>query len=267
MQYRGMIAGILNKLGKIGVIVGFCIGNAILTYVANGNTVPIITIREILIASLGLLLIPQNIDIDISDIVGKTKLLPTTGGQIEGDKETIYKLNSVSETISEIAQSYSEVAATTIETEEELEKDSKRIFKEELLNNVEDFTENLLYEDIIDSDEQVLDDIYELLEEKEEINKEELIKIFEKNNNYIMGVDEEDNTNTQINNDLNQIVKAINHTYRINKLNLIWKQKEASNKKILANQLRRSIKSNFFFSRRYRRKRQKRRNKKRRYKI
>ena len=41
--------------------------------------------------------------------------------------------------------------------------------------------------------------------------------------------------------DINQIVKAINHTYRINKLNLIWKQREASNKKTLANQLRRSI--------------------------
>lgn len=48
----GLIAGILNKLGKLGVIVGFCVGNAVLTYVANGNTVPIITIREILIASL-----------------------------------------------------------------------------------------------------------------------------------------------------------------------------------------------------------------------
>ena len=45
----GMIAGILNKLGKIGVIIGFILGNAILTYVANGNTVPVITIREILI--------------------------------------------------------------------------------------------------------------------------------------------------------------------------------------------------------------------------
>ena len=65
MQYLGMVAGILNKLGKIGVIVGFCIGNAVLTYVANGNTVPVITIREILIASLGLLLLPKNINIDI----------------------------------------------------------------------------------------------------------------------------------------------------------------------------------------------------------
>ena len=242
MQYHGMIAGILNKLGKIGVIVGFCLGNAILTYVVNGNTVPVITIREILIASLGLLLLPKNIDIDISDIVGKTKLLPTTGGALEGDREeTVYKLNSVSQTISEIAQSYKEVAATTIETDEELEEDGKRSFKEELLSNIEDFTDNLLYEDIIDSDENILDDIYETLEDKEEINKEELIQIFEKNNNYIIGVNKENERYNEIENDLSQIVKAINHTYRINKLNLIWKQKEASNKKTLANQLRRSI--------------------------
>lgn len=246
MQYLGMIAGILNKLGKIGVIIGFALGNAILTYVANGNTVPVITIREILIASLGLLVLPKNIDIDISDIVGRTKMLPTTDGQIEGDKETIYKLNTVSETISEIARSYSEVAATTIETDEELKNDSKESFKEELLNNIEDFSDNILYEDIIYDDEYILDNIYDLLEEKEEISRDELIQIFERNNSYIMGINEEDKRSKEIENDINQIVKAINHTYRINKLNLIWKQKEASNKKVLANQLRRSIKSNIF---------------------
>ena len=42
---------------------------------------------------------------------------------------------------------------------------------------------------------------------------------------------------SEIENDINQIVKAINHTYRINKLNTIWRHKEASNKKVLANQL------------------------------
>lgn len=243
MQYLGMIAGILNKLGKIGVIVGFALGNAILTYVANGNTVPVITIREILIASLGLLILPKNINIDISDIVGRTKMLPTTGGQIEGDKETVYKLNTVSETISEMARSYSEVAATTLETDEKLKDDSKQSFKDELLNNIEDFSDNILYEDIIYDDEYILDNIYDLLEEKDEITKEELIQIFEKNNSYIIGINEEDERSKEIEDDINQIVKAINHTYRINKLNLIWKQKEASNKKILANQLRRSIKS------------------------
>ena len=175
MQYLGMLAGILNKLGKIGVIVGFCLGNAILTYVANGNTVPIITIREILIASLGLLFLPKNINIDISDIVGKTKFLPTTGGQLEGStEETVNKLNTVSETISEMAKSYGEVAATTIENKKELEIDSKNNFKEELLNNIEDFSDNILYDDIIESDDKVIEDIYDFLEENEEIKKKKI---------------------------------------------------------------------------------------------
>ena len=32
-------------------------------------------------------------------------------------------------------------------------------------------------------------------------------------------------------------MRSINYTYRANKFNLVWKQKEASNKKTLANQL------------------------------
>ena len=50
---------VFNRLGKIGVIVGFVLGNLLLTYVYNGNTIPIILLQEILIASLGLLAIPK----------------------------------------------------------------------------------------------------------------------------------------------------------------------------------------------------------------
>lgn len=236
MQYLGMLAGILNRFGRIGVIIGFCLGNALLTYFANGNTIPIITIREILIASLGLLFIPKSIDIDIEDLVGKAKYLPGVAGQIEGDKETVYKLNTVSETISDMANSYREVAATTID-DEDLEEESKNSFKEELMNNIDDFTDNMLYDDIIESEDEILDEVYEILQEKDEITKEEFIKVLENNNNYIIGLDEESEQYETINNDISQIIKAINHTYRINKLNMVWKQKEASNKKTLANQL------------------------------
>ena len=65
----GLIAGIFYKLGKIGVIVGFILGNVILTYVANGNTVPVILIQEILIASLGLLAVQKMFIIDIQDLI------------------------------------------------------------------------------------------------------------------------------------------------------------------------------------------------------
>ena len=55
----GLIAGLLNRFGRIGVIVGFALGNVVLAYAANGNTVDLIVFQEILIASLGLLIIPK----------------------------------------------------------------------------------------------------------------------------------------------------------------------------------------------------------------
>ncbi len=70
-----MIAGILNRFGKIGVIVGFVVGTIALTYVANGNISQIIYLKEIVIASIGLLLMPKNIEINITDLVRKNKIL------------------------------------------------------------------------------------------------------------------------------------------------------------------------------------------------
>ncbi len=224
----GMIAGILNKLGKVGVIIGFCAGNAILTYVTNGNTVPIITIREILIASLGLLVIPKEIHIDITDIINQTKCLPTAAGVIEEKKKTANKLNSVSETILQMARSYNDAAKDTLD--EAIEDESKKSFKEETLNNLEDIEDNLLYDDILLNDDEILDNAYKILEEKEEINSDELVSILEKVNNYKLVKDNAEEA-------LEQIVKVLNNTYRINKLNTIWKHKEANNKKVLANQL------------------------------
>lgn len=252
-----MIAGILNRLGKIGVILGFCIGNAVLTFVTNGNTVPIITIREILIASLGLLLLPKETKLDISDIMPQTKCLPTTSGRLNGaveEKETVYKLNSVSETISQMAKSYDESATKTLE-EEDIVSIEKDAFIDEVLNTIEDLPDNLLYEDIMQSDEKILEDIFSLMQEKSEITNEEFIKLLEKNSSYILGIDSEDEElKTKTEHDISEIVKTINSIYKINKLNIIWKQKEASNKKVLATQLRWCIKSNIITCRRYRRK-------------
>lgn len=71
-----MIAGLLSKFGKIGVILGFIAGNVVLSYVSNGNTVPIIYLKEIVVASLGLLLVPKSIQINVSDFFGKDLYLP-----------------------------------------------------------------------------------------------------------------------------------------------------------------------------------------------
>ena len=80
------------------------------------------------------------------------------------------------------------------------------------------------------NDDEILNRSYEILEEKEMITEEELINILEQVNGYKL-------VNENIQDTISPIVKIFNSTYRINKLNTIWKHKEASNKKILANQL------------------------------
>ena len=235
----GMIAGIFNKLGKVGVVVGFILGNVLLTYVTNGNTVPIILIQEILIASIGLLAVPKNIKINIEDINDNTKLLPeTTGRSLEENKQTIYKLNSMSETIYDIAKSYKEAAATIVDEEElkKQEKEDRVVFEKELQNNLEGLEENLLFDNIYYPEDDLLEDIFKRLLEKERIERRDLLDILANHNNYIMGYESE-YINDEIENDISQIVKAINNAYKVSKINFIWKKKLDENKKTVSNQL------------------------------
>ena len=237
----GLIAGLLNKLGKIGVIIGFIIGNIVLSYVANGNTVEVIKFQEILIAALGLLAIPKDYKIQITDIISDEKLLPeTTTRTLEENKETISKLTNMSNTISQMAKEYEDAAATIV-TDEELEQQEKanqELFEEELQNNLEDKEENLLYEDLYNNNENILDEIFKILIEKEVITKKDIVKIFASHNNYIMGFSKDAKEEDYIaQNDIDEAVRAINSSYRISKLNFIWKKKLDENKKTMSSQL------------------------------
>jgi len=233
----GMIAGILNRFGKIGVIVGFAIGGSILAYTTNANIETGVYIKELLIASIGLLLMPKNIEINIADMVSKTKLLPVTVGNIfSAGKQTIYKLNSVSETISEIAKSYQEAAATIVDEEADNIKRNKKIFIDDMLTNLETISENILYDDLVDDENGMLDEIFEILIQKEEVTREDIIKVFENHNSYLIGA-EEDNSSKVMENNIFQIVKNINYTYKISKINFVWQQKAVAEKKNISDKL------------------------------
>lgn len=234
----GMIAGLLNRFGRIGVVVGFIIGNVVIAYAANGNTVPLIMFQEVLIASLGLLAIPKNIEINIEDLFGTTKLLPeSTGKNLEENKDTVYKLNSISDAIFDMAESYQEAAATILSDEElkEQEKSNNHIFLEELRQNLEALEDNMLYEDMYYPSEELLQNIFDTLLEKEIITEKDFIQILAKHNNYIVGFED---TNEQAKEDVYQIVKAINYSYRVSKLNFIWKKKLDESKKNVSSQLK-----------------------------
>ena len=234
----GMIAGIFNKLGKLGVIAGFILGNALLTYVQNGNVVPIINFQEILIASLGLLAVPKNVGFDIENMYVKEKLLKESNTRaLEENKTTKERLNNISQTISEMAKSYREASVTEVDQSEieAQEKKNQKVFIEELKNNLEGLEENILYDYLYNSEDLQIG-IYKYLTENEIITEKELLKILAENNCYILGFD----TNQKhkiMDEDVRKIIKAINHSYRISNLNFIWKKKIDESKINVSKQL------------------------------
>lgn len=228
----GMVAGLFSRFGKIGVIVGFILGNVAVMYFANGNSHAIISVQEILIAALGLLAIPKRIKINIEEMY-ETRLLPeTTGRSLEENKDTVYKLTTMSETLSEIAKSYKQAAATIVDEEElkEQEKDNLKIFEKEFQNNIEGVEDNILYDYMYEPQEGLLEDIFNMLLEKEIIIEKDLLDVLAKYNNYIL-------LNDEVKEQITQIVKIINYSYRVSKLNFIWKKKLDENKKAVSNQL------------------------------
>ena len=232
----GMVAGLLNKLGKIGVIIGFVLGNAVLTYVQNGNVVPIINFQEILIASLGLLAIPKNVGFDIENSFGTEKLLKEANTRVlEENKMTQEKLNNISETISEIANGYRSDNSEQIEEIKEQEIINKNIFIEELKNGLELLKDNILYEYLDESDD-IHGFIYTHMQKNEVITQKQLYDILARCNCYIVGFDGEDK-NRKIDEDVRKIINTINHAYRISNLNYVWKKKIDENKRNVSKQL------------------------------
>ncbi len=235
----GMIAGILNRFGKIGVVVGFALGNILLAYVANGYTVELIHFKEILIASIGLLFVPKTLQIDIEEFTGKSKLLPSMSDRaLNKSKEVAESLNNVSNAINEMATTYrGQDDLDAVEKDNISSDENKEIFIGELLNNLEPYKDNMLYDDIAKADGEIDNEIFELLLEKQEISRKDLLQIFANCNSYIVGA-EDNKISKQLEGNIMQIVRTINVSYKVAKSNFIWKKKEEQTKKNISNQLK-----------------------------
>ena len=227
----GLIAGILNKFGKIGVIVGFILGDILLTYLSNGGVENLIVFKEILIAGIGLLAVPKNIKLDIENIIKEKTFLPVaTNRGLDKSKETITKLKNMSEAIEQMAISYIDDS----EKQEKYKENNKQIFITELLNSTESLEDNILYDNISDVDGKIVNEIFEELLKKQFIKEKDLIDIFAKNNNYIVGFDDDERT---VKDEVQKMTRTINSAYRISKMNFIWNKKLKEEKKNVGSQL------------------------------
>ena len=77
-----------------------------------------------------------------------------------------------------IAIGWDELNDISLMTEEKRE-----IFIEELQENIRQIPDNILYQDLLDEDEIIVNDIFEVLLQKEKITREDLLKIYENHNN------------------------------------------------------------------------------------
>ncbi len=226
----GMLAGILNRFGKIGVVVGFALGNVLLAYVSNGYTVELIHFKEILIAFIGLLAVPNNIKIELEEFIGNTKLLPVTPDRaLNRSKEVAENLNHVSEAIQEMATTYQQLEKTSYNA-------NKQIFITELLNNLEPYKENMLYDDMADTEGKIIDQIFEHLLDKQEIDRQALLEIFAKCNSYIIGFDDKE-ISQYLEENISQMLRMINVSYKVSKVDFIWKKRVEESKRTMGKQL------------------------------
>ncbi len=228
----GLIAGGLNRFGKIGVIVGFILGNVLLTYVDNGNTQTIILWKEILIASLGLLLLPRKIGVKVGEDWKNDRLLPeTTGRTLDGNKETVQKLNQMSQTIEEIAKTYRQP-----QEEKEEQKEHLILFETELHMLIEEIPDNLLYDEIKEASDALLEDIYEYIQEQDIMTRKAFIQIFETYNHYI-GNYEVGKSDKQRQDQIDEMIAKVNRAYRNTKVAIMAKQRQKEDKQTLSTQL------------------------------
>jgi len=226
----GMMAGIFNRFGKIGVVVGFALGNVILAYVSNGYTVELIHFKEILIAFICLLAVPKNLNIELEEFIGKSKLLPVMPDRaLNRSKEVAENLNNVSKAIQEMAITYNA-------SENENYDANKQIFIAELLNNLELYKENMLYDDIANTEGKIVNEIFKYLVDKQEIDRQALLEIFAKCNSYIVGFDDKE-ISKYLEENISQIVRTLNVSYKASKSDFIWQKRVEENKKNMGKQL------------------------------
>ena len=201
----------------------------LLAYVSNGYTVELIYFKEILVASIGLLLLPKNFQIDLEEFIGNSKFLPVTpNGALNKSKEVAENLTHVSDAIKEMATSYRGNIEDTSDVE--INEKNQEIFMTELLNNLESYKDNMLYDDIANPKSEITQKIFEYLLDKQEIDRKALLQIFADCNSYVVGFDDKE-VSQYLEDNISQMITLINISYKVSKMTLYGEKDRTKSKK------------------------------------
>ena len=198
----GFFAGFLKRINKFAFISIVIIANIIAHFASKGNMAEVITLRELLIASIGLIFVHEGIRLTDEDIFGKFKLLATNGEKrLNPSKDEIEKdLKSGFDLYEAIFNSSKENSVEELELKER--------FVNDFLDNIEEVEQNMFYEEISKDGSDIPYDIYKIVKENSLIIDKDLEAILNKNNIYIFMQD------SKTKEDLQEIVRIGNRTFK-----------------------------------------------------
>lgn len=105
----GLLSGIFRDLGKIGAILGFVLGNGIISYYINGLGTSFFTYKELILGSIVFLMTSKNINEKISEIFTANYYLKRDYNQ-KRDELVAKKLNKMAELFESLSITFKEAA-------------------------------------------------------------------------------------------------------------------------------------------------------------
>lgn len=212
LAFSGCIAGLLSRVGKIGVVIGFVIGNLYISYYANGFSELAMRMSEILIASISLLFMPKTLEKKLSEFFDLNRAIPRA---YENMLDTASNVRNRVGAVSEVFDSLAEI---TVEVSPEDKKETREVIQKYF----EDYVENTCIDckkrkDCVNTENlgRVVDYVATKLENNQKIEPKMLTFECES---------------------AEQIVTDIEEVYNSMKLMRILKQKEQENSTKLSNQ-------------------------------
>jgi stage II sporulation protein E len=212
LAFSSMLAGLLGKIGKVAVIIGFVAGTVMVNYLSGSYSFFSTTLIEVLIASIPLLFISKKLERKLDSFFNiNTTLKSSYDNLLDFGSDVRNRLDAVSGVFSSLSE-------ITIETNTEDKVETREVIQ----RYIEDYTHNNCigctkkYDCLSDENLKMsVDYIASKLESSEEIS------------NSMLNVKCDESS---------KIIKDINEVYNSMKVMRILKRKEAESNKKLSKQ-------------------------------
>lgn len=130
LAFSGFISGILSKVGKIGVVIGFIAGNLYIAYYANGFSELTMRVSELVIASVSLLFMPKVFETKLDRIFNKNRSLEIPY------QNMLDSSTSVKEKIGAMSDVFDSIASVVVDVSDEDKLETREVIKKYIENTV-----------------------------------------------------------------------------------------------------------------------------------